>query len=121
MTVPLIERHAALRNRIELLQQEAATLQREADHMQRAIREQAAQQIRAIMAEHGLTADALMTHQLKPRQLRAEVQPSKHLRGVQPPLYRDPLSGKTWAGIGRAPGWIAVAPDRSAFLIEPAR
>ncbi|MFM0327718.1 H-NS histone family protein [Caballeronia glebae] len=39
-------------------------------------------------------------------------------KGPQPALYRDPVSGLTWSGFGRAPGWIATAKDRSAFLIE---
>jgi DNA-binding protein H-NS len=39
-------------------------------------------------------------------------------KGPQPALYRDPMSGLTWSGFGRAPGWIASAKDRSAFLIE---
>lgn len=39
-------------------------------------------------------------------------------KGPQPALYRDPVSGLTWSGFGRAPGWIASAKDRSAFLIE---
>jgi DNA-binding protein H-NS len=39
-------------------------------------------------------------------------------KGPQPALYRDPISGLTWSGFGRAPGWIANAKDRNAFLIE---
>ncbi|MCE4547744.1 MULTISPECIES: H-NS histone family protein [unclassified Caballeronia] len=39
-------------------------------------------------------------------------------KGPQPALYRDPVSGLTWSGFGRAPGWIATAKDRSAYLIE---
>jgi DNA-binding protein H-NS len=39
-------------------------------------------------------------------------------KGPQPALYRDPVSGLTWSGFGRAPGWIANAKDRSAFLID---
>ncbi|WP_321794750.1 H-NS family nucleoid-associated regulatory protein [Caballeronia sp. J97] len=38
-------------------------------------------------------------------------------KGPQPALYRDPVSGNTWSGFGRAPAWIAAAKDRSAFLI----
>jgi DNA-binding protein H-NS len=33
------------------------------------------------------------------------------------PLYRDPETGKTWTGHGRAPAWIADVPDRSVFAI----
>ncbi len=34
--------------------------------------------------------------------------------------YRDPESGATWTGHGRAPGWIASASDRSVYLIGKA-
>ena len=32
--------------------------------------------------------------------------------------YRDPATGATWTGFGRAPGWIAGAADRDAFLVS---
>ncbi|MCA7888983.1 H-NS histone family protein [Burkholderia contaminans] len=38
-------------------------------------------------------------------------------KGPQPALYRDPKSGATWSGRGRAPAWLASAKDRSKFLI----
>ena len=31
--------------------------------------------------------------------------------------YRDPVSGSTWSGRGRAPGWI-VGKDRNEFLVD---
>ncbi|WP_425428790.1 H-NS family nucleoid-associated regulatory protein [Caballeronia novacaledonica] len=31
--------------------------------------------------------------------------------------YRDPVSGLTWSGRGRTPGWIA-GKDRNEFLID---
>ncbi|QCP52470.1 histidine biosynthesis protein HisIE [Trinickia violacea] len=40
-----------------------------------------------------------------------------YVRGPQPPMYRDPKSGSTWSGRGRAPAWIAEAKDRNKFLI----
>ena len=44
-----------------------------------------------------------------------------YVRGVQPALYADPMTGATWSGRGRAPApapaWIAGARDRSRFLI----
>ncbi|MBW0446006.1 H-NS histone family protein [Paraburkholderia phenoliruptrix] len=43
-----------------------------------------------------------------------------YVRGPQPALYRDPNSGATWSGRGRAPAWIAGAKDRSRFLIDGA-
>ncbi|WP_406868289.1 H-NS histone family protein [Paraburkholderia fungorum] len=40
-----------------------------------------------------------------------------YVRGPQPALYRDPKSGATWSGRGRAPVWLASVRDRSRFLI----
>lgn len=34
-----------------------------------------------------------------------------------PAKYRDPVSGSTWSGRGRAPGWI-VGKERSEFLVD---
>ncbi|HDR9278463.1 TPA: H-NS histone family protein [Burkholderia vietnamiensis] len=38
-------------------------------------------------------------------------------KGPQPVLYRDPKSGATWSGRGRAPAWLASVKDRSKYLI----
>ena len=35
-------------------------------------------------------------------------------------MFRDPKSGATWSGHGRASGWLAGASDRSKFLIAKA-
>ncbi|CAN7641500.1 H-NS histone family protein [Acidovorax sp. LjRoot129] len=32
--------------------------------------------------------------------------------------YRDPASGSTWTGRGKAPRWIAGASDRTQYLIN---
>jgi DNA-binding protein H-NS len=32
--------------------------------------------------------------------------------------YRDPQTGATWTGFGRAPAWIAGAANRDAFLVS---
>jgi DNA-binding protein H-NS len=40
-----------------------------------------------------------------------------YVRGPQPPKYRDPKSGATWSGRGRAPAWISGAKDPSKLLI----
>ena len=43
-----------------------------------------------------------------------------YVRGPQSAKYRDPKSGATWSGRGRAPAWLAGAKDRSKFLIAGA-
>jgi len=39
-------------------------------------------------------------------------------KGPQPAMFRDPKSGATWSGRGRAPAWLGT--DRSKFLIDGA-
>ncbi|HDR9497107.1 H-NS histone family protein [Burkholderia cepacia] len=36
------------------------------------------------------------------------------------PKYRDPKTGATWSGRGKAPQWIAGAKNRNRFLIPDA-
>ncbi|MBJ9689111.1 H-NS histone family protein [Burkholderia vietnamiensis] len=50
----------------------------------------------------------------------AAVKAGNYVRGPQRPKYRDPKSGATWSGRGRAPAWLAGAKDPSKFLIDGA-
>jgi DNA-binding protein H-NS len=38
--------------------------------------------------------------------------------GASPAKYRDPATGTTWSGRGRAPNWIRNAKNRDKFLIH---
>jgi len=53
--------------------------------------------------------------QIKPEDLGPRRGPKKH-SGPVAAKYRDPQSGATWAGRGRAPRWLADQ-DREKFLI----
>jgi DNA-binding protein H-NS len=70
--------------------------------------------IRDLMSEYGLTVQDLglgITNMGK--KMSAMKQPL-------PPKYQDPVSGKTWSGKGKAPGWIVEATkkgNRDDFLI----
>jgi DNA-binding protein H-NS len=91
-----------------------ADLQAKADAMHHRIKQRAAAAVRAIMAEHGLTPQHLLQGSGKPPKPSTNAgYPNK----VMAPRYRNPVDGKTWSGIGRAPGWIAKAPDRAVFRI----
>jgi DNA-binding protein H-NS len=68
-------------------------------------RSQALATVRELMAEFLITPEELMVRR-----------GAKKKPGPQPPRYRDPVSGATWNGKGRAPGWIAGR-DRDAFEI----
>ncbi|MCG5076252.1 H-NS family nucleoid-associated regulatory protein [Paraburkholderia tagetis] len=59
----------------------------------------------------------------KQKAARAEhkaVKAGNYVRGVQAPKYKDPKTGATWSGRGRAPAWLASVRDRSKFLIAEA-
>ncbi|MDR5798221.1 H-NS family nucleoid-associated regulatory protein [Caballeronia sp. LZ008] len=61
-----------------------------------------------------IDADKVMTKSPATKQPKA----GNYVRGPQEPKYRDPQSGATWSGRGKAPGWLASAADRTAFLIN---
>ncbi|WP_109482200.1 H-NS family nucleoid-associated regulatory protein [Paraburkholderia sp. C35] len=51
---------------------------------------------------------------------KKDAKAGNYVRGPQAPKYRDPKSGATWSGRGRAPAWLAEAKDRTKFLIAEA-
>jgi DNA-binding protein H-NS len=65
--------------------------------------------IREQIAEYGITPEQLFGRR------RA---PASGTRAPVAPKYRDPKTGATWSGRGKAPHWIANAKNRDRFLIE---
>ncbi|MGM3411561.1 H-NS histone family protein [Ralstonia holmesii] len=65
------------------------------------------EQVRQVVAEYGLTAEDLG---LASRRGRVAAK-----KATVAPKYRDPKTGATWSGRGRAPAWIGKNRDR--FLI----
>ncbi|HDR9511709.1 H-NS histone [Burkholderia cepacia] len=67
--------------------------------------------MREQIAEYGITPEQLFGRRKAPAS------------GARPPIapkYRDPKSGATWSGRGKAPQWIANAKNRDRFLIADA-
>ncbi|AOJ73578.1 MULTISPECIES: H-NS histone family protein [Burkholderia] len=66
--------------------------------------------IRAKVAEYGITEKDIFSARRSrlTRQVKAPVEAK----------YRDPKSGATWSGRGRAPAWIKDAKNRNRFLIQ---
>ncbi len=90
----------------ELLQQREALESRIAEARQREI-SQAVSQVRALVAEFGLTAqDVFPTGKARSASSGNKVAAK----------YRDPATGSTWTGRGKAPKWID-GKDRTKFLI----
>ena len=90
----------------ELLDQRAA-LERQIEEAQRAAKSGALAQIRALMSDYGLTIEDLGGNRGASKRRGS---------GQVAPKYRNPETGATWTGRGRAPTWIA-GKDRDAFLI----
>jgi DNA-binding protein H-NS len=90
----------------ELLQQREALELQITQARQREI-SQAVNQVRALVAEFGLTAqDVFPTGKARSASAGAKVAAK----------YRDAATGKTWTGRGKAPKWID-GKDRAKFLI----
>lgn len=68
------------------------------------------EQIRTLMDQYGLSVEDI---QGKRRRGRPAGSAAKE---PLPPKYRDPKTGATWSGRGRAPAWLGKNPNR--FLIE---
>lgn len=67
-------------------------------------------EVRALIAKYDLTEkDVFPAGRRGGRGRRASA-------GKVPPKYRDPVTGKTWTGRGKAPRWID-GKDRTQFLI----
>lgn len=64
------------------------------------------QDVRAKVAEYGITEKDIFGNQ-RARSAQAPVEAK----------YRDPKTGATWSGRGRAPAWIKDAKNRDRFLI----
>ncbi|GJG98541.1 H-NS histone family protein [Cupriavidus pauculus] len=70
--------------------------------------------IRALMADYGLSVEDLAPKRGRgrpPKPADATLEPKEPL----PAKYKDPKSGKSWSGRGRAPAWLGANPKR--FLI----
>ncbi|APR38019.1 MULTISPECIES: H-NS histone family protein [unclassified Paraburkholderia] len=68
---------------------------------------QAIADIKEKIAEYGITAEELGFSSKRQATRKAAL----------PPKYRNPKTGETWSGRGRAPGWLA-GKNRDRFLIE---
>jgi DNA-binding protein H-NS len=68
---------------------------------------QAIADIKQKIAEYGITAEELG--------FSSKVRAAR--KAALPPKYRNPKTGETWSGRGRAPGWLA-GKNRDKFLID---
>lgn len=88
-----------------LAQREA--LEKQIEEARKAEVAEAIATIRALVGEYGLTVDDVFPK---------SVSKAGKKTGAVAPKYRDPQTGATWTGRGKAPLWIA-GKDRTAFAI----
>lgn len=91
----------------ELLKQQEALTQQIQEARAKEIADAVAQ-VRALIADYGLTQQDVF---------RSGRKSGKSAAGTKvAPKYRDPASGQTWTGRGKAPKWIEGR-DRTPFVI----
>ena len=89
----------------ELLAQKAA-LEAQIETARKAENSDAIAKVKALIAEHGLTQQDIFGSAKRRRKASGSVAPK----------YKDPISGATWTGRGKAPKWID-GNDRAQFAI----
>jgi DNA-binding protein H-NS len=104
---------------LENLQAKIAMLQAQAEEIVNKDSTAVIAKIHGIMEKHGLTVadiDAHIDGGKKGGRKPGVKDVAKSTASTA--KYRDPKSGATWTGHGRAPAWIVSAKDRSKFLVE---
>jgi len=92
-------------NDLEQLIKQREELDRQIEQLHRDQREGVLNEIRRLMDLHNLTTEDLM---IKPRRTGFRVPAQVK--------YRDPETGATWSGRGRAPRWLE-GKDRAAYAV----
>ncbi|MFL9959356.1 H-NS family nucleoid-associated regulatory protein [Paraburkholderia nemoris] len=103
---------------LEAVQAKMKKLQAQADELIAKQSSGVIEKIRELMAKHGLTTGDVDAHSAGKRRAAKAVVKTTSKGSIAAVKYRDPKSGATWTGHGRAPGWIAAAKNRDKFLVD---
>jgi DNA-binding protein H-NS len=103
---------------LESLQAKIKKLEQQAEALATKQASSVIEKIHTLMAEHGLTTADIEAHARGKRRLGKTGTAATSKTSVVAVKYRDPKSGVTWSGRGRAPQWIASAKNRDRFLDE---
>jgi DNA-binding protein H-NS len=99
---------------LQTLLAKRADLEQQIVELQREERSSALAQVKALMAQHGLTASDLSSV----RTVGTVAPKTRGSSGKVAPKYRDPVSGKTWSGRGLHPTWLKQALATGAKLTD---
>lgn len=92
------------------LKAQAEALAEKAEAARRAEMQSTIDDIRAKVAEYGITEKDIFGVR--------RGKPAKQPKAPAEAKYRDPKTGATWSGRGRAPAWIKDVKNRNRFLIH---
>ncbi|MCX5537949.1 H-NS histone family protein [Paraburkholderia sp. CNPSo 3076] len=104
---------------LQSIQARIAKLQAQAESLATTKSSVVLEKIRGLMDKHAVTVADIEAFVGK-RRGRTPGATVAAKQGPSAAKYRDPKTGATWTGHGRAPAWIANAKDRSKFLIAGA-
>lgn len=103
------------------IQKQIAALQAKAERITKQELSAAVAKVKGLMSEFGVTIEHLSQSVVgKPTAKKSTTAKTAKAqkKSASVAKYADPKSGKTWSGFGRAPGWIAGAKNRDAFLVK---
>ncbi|MGN8112407.1 H-NS family nucleoid-associated regulatory protein [Paraburkholderia sp. 22098] len=103
---------------LESLQAKIQRLQAQADALLAKKSSAVIEKIKNLMAEHGLTTADIDAHTGGKKSGPKSSAKAAAKSSASAAKYRDPKTGATWSGRGRAPRWIASAKNRDKFLVD---
>ena len=99
-------------SKLTALKKQIAALEAQAERIAKEEMSSAIAKVKGIMAEFNITIEHL-TQAVGGKRAAKKTK----AKAASVAKYADPKTGKTWSGFGRAPGWIAGAKNRDAFLV----
>lgn len=103
---------------LEAIQARLKKLQAQADALLTKETAKVVRTIHELMAKHGLTTADIVGHTGGKQRATKSVAEPKSNSSAAAVKYRDPKSGATWTGHGRAPQWIGSAKNRDKYLAD---
>ena len=104
-------------SKLTALKKQIAALEAQAERIAKEEMSSAIAKVKDIMAEFNLTIEHL-TQTVAGKRAAKKTKAKAKAKTASVAKYADPKTGKTWSGFGRAPGWIASAKNRDAFLVD---
>jgi DNA-binding protein H-NS len=104
-------------SKLTALKKQIAALEAQAERIAKAEMSSAIAKVKGIMADFNLTIEHL-TQSVSGKRAAKKAPTKAKAKTASVAKYLDPKTGKTWSGFGRAPGWIAGAKNRDAFLVN---